>query len=93
MSRLNYMSDVELAILTIGEELNCLERHVAARGLFDEYDTKALVDCLQRLAVLVSLQQNPEAPDWDTSNEPLPPWLKRKGEDEDTAAEPVSQKA
>ncbi len=94
MSRLNYMSDIELAILTIQEELDCLERHVTSGGRFDEYDARALLDCLQRLAVIVAASDKPKSSDWETSEEPLPPWLQRREDDKEAAAaEPVPKKA
>jgi hypothetical protein len=93
VSRLNYMSDIELAILTIQEELDCLERHVASGGSFDDDDARVLLGCLQRLAALVAGTGQPGPVDWETSKEPLPPWLQPKPEDRDEGEKPLAKKA
>ena len=93
MSRLNYMSDIELAILTIREELDCLERHVASGGRFDDDDVRGLLDCLRRLAVLVAGTGEPLPADWESSEEPLPAWLQPRPHDGGEAEEPLAKKA
>ena len=87
------MSDIEIAILTIQEELDCLERHVASGGRVDDDDARVLLDCQQRLSVIVAGRDDPEAVNWVTSEEPLPSWLQPKPQDEDQAEKPPAKKA
>jgi hypothetical protein len=82
LSRLNHMQDHELAIQTILDEIQFLELHSASDGQFDEHNVRDLGQCLQRLASIVKAVEKGMATSWETDDEPLPPWLQNR-QDED----------
>ena len=76
MSRLNYMQDCELAIHTIAEELDFLERYLASGGKIASDDLQDLKTCLKQLAAksCTGVDGKPQS-GWQEDSEPLPAWL------------------
>ena len=78
MSRLNYMSDIELALLTIQEELACLERHGNSGGTLDPGILAELKDSASRLQAIINGAEVEEQSTWETDNQARPEWLQPK---------------
>ena len=82
MSRLNFMTDHEDAMLTIEEDLRLLECAVARGYSFTPEELEQMQGWATRIQSL--LLQNGT---WETDTAPLPKWLVLKDKDEDTAVE------
>lgn len=75
MSRLSYMTDIEFAILTIKDELACIERHAGSGGRLGPDNLKELKDCQSRLQAIIMGAETADHPTWETDNQARPEWL------------------
>jgi hypothetical protein len=78
MSRLNYMSDIEFSLLTIQEELACLERHAMSGGTLGPDSLAELKDCASRVQTIIEIAEAADHPTWETDNQARPEWLQPK---------------
>lgn len=69
MSRLNYMSEEDEALVALHEDLAVLEKFQAAGGKFNPEQKGEVQALLGRLAVLLGRF------DWVDDDEPMPDWL------------------
>lgn len=70
MSRLNFITDHEDAMVTIEEDLRLLERLIAQGYSVTQDEKLTLQDWSKRIQGLLS-----STGAWDTDNEPMPEWL------------------
>jgi len=78
MSRLSYLQGHELAIQSISEELDYLQRYLASGGEIVPQEMQDLSKCLERLQKIIDGYQGQASEAWQDDQEPLPSWLQPK---------------
>jgi hypothetical protein len=69
------MQDGELAIHTICQELDYLERYLASGGNIDPHDLQDLKTCHKQLDKILQGFRQAASKGWQEDSEPLPAWL------------------
>ena len=69
MSRLDYMTEQELSVLTIAEEVDALEQLVRSGKTMDASHVRTLTECVERLSRLLTASAH------EQDDVPLPDWL------------------
>ena len=92
MSRLSYLQGHELAIQSISEELDYLQRYLASGGEIVPQEMQDLSKCLERLQQIIDGYQEQASEAWQEDQQPLPSWLqpRKSAEDLDDDEEPGS---